>query len=309
MKALIGLQRFSFPVVSAAQVALIVGKIIRGGSLPKNTRSTRSKENFRAIVTPTDVAAQELIILLLSALHPEAKFLAEEKTERYSNLLLSTGRNDPNYVFSFDGLRFDVDSIDGTAMQALGLPDWSVAIAVWEDDKLIAGVVYMPEIRGGTLVIGEIGKGVLWLEEDGGIEREPKQDQTRVWYWGADLDLLPLFNQVKNELATKTRRLLTANSGSMALAMIACGIADGVIQDHQAIWDITPGMAIINALGGKVILYRHEVHRQARRIIRLENLDEISYRRTKTNVRRTALIATRDSQQAEKLWKILEKIR
>ena len=83
-------------------------------------------------VTNADIAVDELLKARLEAARPDYGWLSEETADDPARLAKSR--------------LFVVDPIDGTAAFLKDRPWWSVSIAVVEDGRPIAGVVFAPEL-------------------------------------------------------------------------------------------------------------------------------------------------------------------
>jgi len=124
------------PSSMEGDLKLILDAAHEAGELARHIRHTGLEVEYKADdnspVTNADLAADRLLTERLRAARPDYGWLSEETAD------------DPHRL----GCRrlFVVDPIDGTRAFLKGRPWWSVAIAVIEDGKAVAGVVFAPEL-------------------------------------------------------------------------------------------------------------------------------------------------------------------
>ena len=118
------------------ELKLILGAAHEAGELARAIRrrglEIAYKDDDGTPVTNADLATDQLLTARLRAARPEYGWLSEETADDRERL----------------GQRriFVVDPIDGTRAFLNDRPWWSVAIAVVEDGRPIAGVVFAPEL-------------------------------------------------------------------------------------------------------------------------------------------------------------------
>lgn len=101
----------------------------------------RQKDGYANIVTSTDLAVQDYLCEKLSLLLPNSGFLCEENDI-----------NDLSQEYTWI-----IDPIDGTANYARGMDHCCISVGLKYQEKIIAGVVYIPHT--GELFHAELGKG------------------------------------------------------------------------------------------------------------------------------------------------------
>lgn len=119
----------------AQDLALIADAAHRAGALALQLRAAGLETAFKegdSPVTNADLATDALIKDLLTAARPDYGWLSEET------------RDDP--ARRARRRLFVVDPIDGTRAFIKGRPWWAVSVAVVEDDRPIAGVVFAPDL-------------------------------------------------------------------------------------------------------------------------------------------------------------------
>ena len=118
-----------------ADLALILETAREAGDLARKMKAQGLKiwsKDGGSPVTDADIAVDLLLKTRLEAARPGYGWLSEETADDPSRLERSR--------------LFVVDPIDGTAAFLKNKPWWSVSIAVVEDGKPVAGVVFAPEL-------------------------------------------------------------------------------------------------------------------------------------------------------------------
>jgi len=121
---------------AADDLALIVAAAHAAGELAGRLReqglTTAYKPRDATPVTNADLAADRLLTERLRAARPDYGWLSEETADDLARLKRRR--------------LFVVDPIDGTRAFLRGTPWWAVSIAVVEDSRPIAGVVFAPQL-------------------------------------------------------------------------------------------------------------------------------------------------------------------
>lgn len=242
-----------------------------------------------AIVTETDVYAQQIALELLAQDDSEAMFLTEEKWKGDPQIA-SRILDSANYTTIQDFERVKIiDPLDGSSFWSRRLPGWSVSIGGMEHGEHTRGVIYAPEECGGLLVRGGANLGVRVRQEYGtrnfdGAMNHRKIKKSTV-FCGLDIAFLP---QYKNFVAAFAPQVQTTSSTTCALALayVAAGRVDALVQPVQAPWDWAAGYPLVLAAGGKFQFY----HYRQGHIVPLHEPDIASYDPVKRN---TAFIAGR----------------
>ncbi|MEK7507751.1 MAG: inositol monophosphatase family protein [Patescibacteria group bacterium] len=256
----------------------------------------RDALGHHAVVTCLDYTAQSAIIGELAKQFPEALFLAEEQEKEHHKLVIPK-RNLPDIK---KGLRFGVDSIDGTSAFAHGLPEWSVSVGVMKNGVHIGGCITSPPVFGGFTVTGEIGKGVLVREgarvHDGTV-RGSQLPKKCVIKLGPDLFFSDQYRSFIFFVSQLVQTAGSCGSGALALALVAAGKLDAVVQPVQCPWDWFAGYPLITAAGGSFLFYHYRKGIPER----MKTPDLESYN---TTTRKTAYIAG-NPVLVETLWQQL----
>ena len=190
----------------------------------------------RELVTALDRASEDIIAGTILDVFPHDGILAEEGASK-------GGSSDRVWI---------VDPLDGTNNYAHGYPFFSVAIAVEERGKPVAGVVHDP-LRDETFV-AERGAGAT-------LNGRP----LRVTATGRLADSLVATGfpydrseGTENNLANLGRFILAvrgirrAGSAELDLSYVACGRLDGYWELGLKAWDVAAGGLIVREAGGVV---------------------------------------------------------
>jgi myo-inositol-1(or 4)-monophosphatase len=196
----------------------------------KNVRQWTKSGN--SPVTEADLAIDVLLRDFLMEVRPDYGWLSEETED-------DTRRLDTDRLFI-------VDPIDGTRGFIAGEDVWTISLAVVENGRPVAGVVYNPvrnEMFSATI------KGGAFLNESAISVSNKTSLQGAV---------LPLSNPL---LAIRKRNKnlsfqMTPKVASLAyrLALVSCGRVDGTaIRENACDWDLAAGDLLIHEAGGNLI--------------------------------------------------------
>jgi len=177
---------------------------------------------------------------------------------------LILGRFPGHAIYGEEGVRGDQDSefqwvidpIDGTVNFFYSIPHFAISIALRRAGEIIVGVIYDPMrdemwsvVKGGvpTLNGREIrvsGRTVLG-EAIVSVGVAKSMDSIN--------NSLPLFEKLLRS-AKKCRMM---GSASLDIAYVACGRLDAYIEGAISLWDVAPGILLVEAAGGSVQLTPH----------------------------------------------------
>ena len=183
-------------------------------------------------VTDADYAADTLLKERLTARLPQAGWLSEETVD-------SPERLEHAYVWV-------VDPVDGTKEFVMGIPEFSVSVALVHQGMPIAGVIYNPATD--ELYTGIRGEGVS-------LNGKPVTVSERAQLAGALVDASR--SEMKRGEFEPFAGLIEANvMGSIAykLARVAAGQADATwSRGPKNEWDICAGTLLIQEAGGRCV--------------------------------------------------------
>jgi myo-inositol-1(or 4)-monophosphatase len=206
------------------------GAVLRDGQVrPKDVVVKGRSE----ITTWADSAAQDAIVGVIAAAFPDHRIEGEEG---------AVGEPDADMTWI-------VDPLDGTSNYAHGIPFFCVSVAVRQTaGPLLAGVVYDPlrdecfaAERGrpaatAVSTTAELSRAVVGT----GIQND-------------DPAAIAAFGRRLVALYGACRGVRVLGSPALAMAYIACGRLDGMVQrDALWAWDVAAGIVLVEAAGGRV---------------------------------------------------------
>lgn len=196
------------------------------------TSVVREVKADKSFVTAADKEAEAAIIADIKKHFPDHGILGEESGEV---------KTDSPYSWV-------IDPLDGTGNFVNGIPLFSVSIAVIENGKPIAAVVYQPV--GDSLYAAEKGKGTTWRNKpvrvsDGDTERA-------MITFGPGKKEKERLNRMlsASERFVKSKRYL--GSAALELAYVARGGTEGFICLGLNRWDYAAGVLLVEEAGGKI---------------------------------------------------------
>lgn len=296
------MRQFSQPVVNAVETAcdvVLKWEVQRAGAGTLRGKTERTipaavtkgdELGHHAVVTPTDLATQELILHDLLERHPDAWFITEEKVDQAGGFSVLT---DDSLDRLRRGVGYGVDPLDGTSQFARDLYEYSVSIGVMIDGQHIGGAIAAPAVRGGLMLVGESGAGVFLNEVMGdSLTLKPVDCLKKVGRMEDSMmcvgpDVFLSLDRYGMFLQTVSRLCRTVNcigSCALGLALVALGRIDALIQPAHYPWDWFAGLPLVREVGGVVRFY----HYRRGGIEFLDEPDRESYSSVKRN---TAFIA------------------
>ncbi len=193
-----------------------------------------SKGRHGDYVTQADKAVQEMLMSGLSALYPEACFIAEEK----ENVTLS------------DGLTFVIDPIDGTTNFFRHRESSVISVGLTEGKRPVEGWIYNP--YRGEMFHAALGKGTTLNGELIHVSDVPTGNA--LVYLGT----ASYYEELMGLTGLSALRLLPhiadfRRTGSCALELcdIARGRAEALFEWRLQPWDTCAGTLLVEEAGGR----------------------------------------------------------
>lgn len=183
-------------------------------------------------VTDADFASDTLLKERLRGLLPEAGWLSEETAD-------SPDRLTKRYLWC-------VDPIDGTKEFIMGIPEFSISVALVEDGEPVLAVVYNP--AADELYHAVRGEGFYF-------NGEPRQVSDRLALNGATIDA-SRSERKRGEFAPFEEDMSVRTVGSVAykLARVAAGQCDATwSRGPKWEWDICAGVLLVQEAGGTAV--------------------------------------------------------
>ena len=216
----------------AAQTAgaLLLARFEAGRELRVAAKSTPTDP-----VSEADLASQRAICALLAQRRPQDGLLAEEEGADQAGS---------------SGLRWVVDPLDGTVNFLYGLPQWSVTVAVCDQQGALAGVIHAP-VSGETFsaVRGELprrnGVELAWLGDSA-----PELGKALVatgFAYAAEVRAKQA--ELLTRLLPRVRDIRRFGVASIDLAWTAMGRYDAYFERGVHLWDIATGALMCESVG------------------------------------------------------------
>ncbi len=205
------------------------------------TREVASK-GPRDIVTDADLAAQRVILDLITQRFPDHAVLSEE------------GRHDID--LAAPGFTWVIDPLDGTSNYAHRFPYFSVSVGLAEKGEVVAGVVYDP--FGRQTYYAERGQGAFVRSDSEPPKRLQVSDLADLAeaLVGFDLPRDPVAREkvvaATARASAATRTLRSLGSAALGLAEVAAGGHAGYYHFTLLPWDVAGGALLIQEAGGQL---------------------------------------------------------
>lgn len=137
----------------------VVELLVEAGRLAISLRKTLKRElkADQSIVTHADRQVEALFTSEFDRPDEGVYLIGEETIEQKGEDYIAAALRGTGYV---------IDPIDGTAPFSHNLVHWGVSLGRMENGVLTDGAVYLPEIRGGELVLSD-GDSVIFGERSG----------------------------------------------------------------------------------------------------------------------------------------------
>ena len=187
-------------------------------------------------VSYVDKTAETRIVKRLAEILPESGFITEEQTATHR------------------GERFNwiVDPLDGTTNFLHHIPLFSVSIALMENDEIVVGVIYEPNLdecfysyKGGKAFLNE-------KEIHVSDQNELKNTLLATGFPYNDFGRLNGYIELFTWFAMNTSGLRRLGSAAVDLAYTACGRYEGFYEYGLHAWDVAAGVFIVQQAGGTV---------------------------------------------------------
>lgn len=227
-----------------ADLDLIAEAAREAGALARNLRrrglEVEYKSADRSPVTNADLAADRLLTERLRGARPDYGWLSEETAD-------DPARLEARRIFV-------VDPIDGTRAFLKDRPWWSVAIAVIDDGRVVAGAVYAPE--ADALYLAAEGQGAT---RNGEVIRASGADALEDCRMVGD----PMvFRHAAWPTPWPSMRVEPRSSTAYRMCLVAEGDFDAAVAPvAKSDWDVAAGDLIAREAGCFVGDHRGEVFR------------------------------------------------
>ncbi|MGA3539011.1 inositol monophosphatase family protein [Micromonosporaceae bacterium DT194] len=199
--------------------------------------TVRTKSSHRDLVTEADAATELAVITYLRRHRPHDVILGEESG--------TTGTGTTSWT---------IDPIDGTANFARARADYAVAISAAVDGRLTVGAIVKPA-TGEWIACDESG-AVAHSGGRAGVSGVAAMSDALVSVSvSVDEARRPLTLSTFTRLLPEVQDFRRTGSTSCDLLAIATGHLDAYVGIGTNPWDISPGWALVDAVGGKCLKF------------------------------------------------------
>lgn len=222
----------------AVRLAIAAGEelLARQRSLSIDAAGVETKSSANDPVSAADRASEKLIVDGLTAARPGDGLLGEEGTSRVSST----------------GLTWVIDPLDGTVNYLYGRLDWSVSIAVEDENGGLVGVVHQP--RTGTTWSAVRDAGAFRDDQRLGPLRQAALESALV---ATGFSYLPDRRAEQaallQDLLPVVRDIRRGGSAALDLCSVADGTADAYYEHLIQPWDVAAGALIAREAGAAVV--------------------------------------------------------
>jgi myo-inositol-1(or 4)-monophosphatase len=146
---------------------------------------------------------------------------------------------------------FVVDPLDGTSNFVMGLPNFTVSIALLKNSVLTAGVVYVPVLDEVYWAVR--GKGAYREKTRIRVNDEPRVKFSAVAYTCGYTSGKKHFFKVSKRLTEKgVKRILANWSPAYDYCLLASGRLEAMVNYHTEIYDFAAGKLLVQEAGGSI---------------------------------------------------------
>jgi myo-inositol-1(or 4)-monophosphatase len=210
----------------AEEAARAAGHPLR--ELHGQTESIEYKTDKSDIVTEADYKADNIITTVVANEFPDHTIRSEESEEI---------RGESEYTWV-------IDPLDGTGNFAHGNPNYSISIALFEDNRPVMGVVYAPE----TDELFSAVEGEQAQMNGNTVSTTDRQSLDECMLLsGYDPD-----GTFLSHCYRETRGVRRLGSAALNLCYLASGSADAVWEYDTYPWDVAAGIVIAKAAGATI---------------------------------------------------------
>ncbi len=213
-----------------------VGHFLKSERVKITQQDIETKGRSNDLVSRADKEAERRFVDGLSAILPNAGFIAEEGTrtdrgERY------------NWI---------IDPLDGTTNYLYGIPCYCTSVALMDGNELAIGVIYDPE--RDECFAAERGKGATLNGQKirVSIQSDLSKSLVAMGFPYDNKGKQAAYMKILAEVNTKTRGIRRLGSAALDLAYVACGRLDTFYEYGLSPWDCAAGALIVKEAGGNV---------------------------------------------------------
>lgn len=221
------------------EAAKIGGEVIMkyfGQSLETTQKS--SVADFR---TKADLESENAILNILTSEFPEWNIISEENGEV---------NNGSEYTIV-------IDPLDGTNNFSLGIPNFTVSIAVIKSQEVIFGLVYLPVMK--LLYFAEKGKGSFLDQHKLRVNGESSLSNSSISIVSGYTGGYDFSSEITKSLNDQNaKRTLTNWSPAFDFCLLASGKIEGIIHNNFELYDYAAGKLIATEAGAIISSFKNE---------------------------------------------------
>lgn len=209
------------------------GKIVKkyfGQPLEIEEKSTAA--DFR---TKADLESEKVILDILTTEFPDYNIHSEER----------------GYIDKKSEFTFIIDPLDGSNNFVVGIPNFSVNIALSRNKKIIASVTHQPIIN--QTFYTKVGEGAFLGNQKLKVNQEPNIKKSSIVYTCGYNTSKKWQGEIKNRIENlNIKRSLNNWSPAFDFCLLASGKIEVIINDGNEIYDCAAGKLIAREAGALI---------------------------------------------------------
>ncbi|MEK7190329.1 MAG: inositol monophosphatase [Patescibacteria group bacterium] len=200
------------------------------------TLHPKEKSTLWDFQTEADLGSEKTILKILKAKFPKYNINSEE-----------AGKIDNKSEYTLV-----IDPLDGTNNFVLGIPNFSVSIALFYKNKAVAGVIYQPILN--QTYFAEKGAGAFLNNTKIRVNNIANEKKITIAYnCHYQTQRSHLSKTMSNLINSNHKRILLGWSPAYEYCLLASGKIESVVTDDIEIHDYAAGKLIAQEAGAKII--------------------------------------------------------
>jgi len=206
-------------------------------SYTKKLKGKAKSKYFSDVLTKVDKISEKILIQKAKKIGFKGKILAEEMGK------INLGNSNQRLI---------IDPLDGSYFYSRGIPNFCVAIALEENDKIIYATVYNPITK--ELFFAEKGKGAFLNGKKIKVSKTKDLIKSTIILSAYPHYEIGTIEKIFTRLMNSVGLTLLLHLVNMNLCYIADGKYDGIIGYYSILpeWDKLPGVFILEEAGGLI---------------------------------------------------------
>lgn len=223
-------------VIEAARAGGAVLKNYFGQTLETTRKSTAA--DFR---TKADLESEQAVIKILSEAFPDYNIFSEEIGSLHRG----------------SSFTFVIDPLDGTNNFVLGIPMFSVSIALFENNQVLAGVIYLPCLD--LVYSAKKGEGAFVGTQPIQVNSIDTLEKASIAhncnYETPPAKIGAAYSQI---ISRGAKRMITSWCPTSDYCLLASGKIEGLLNYGTEVYDFAAGKLIAEEAGAKTTLLTGE---------------------------------------------------